>query len=211
MTGVVGGAGLAEDVAIESDLGVGSDDDGRTDGAGGDQLSLGSGQALDQVVSSFARVRRFVDGGGELHEREASVAKNFGAAFRSGSKDQPHKIPGAEEYYSASALAACALLQPKRRAICTGDVEGCRVRYFTAIAVRAASGEILRASATCWGKARATRSKRLEAHAAVSCSAPECVTSSKPCNSNIAFLKRLLPAGVPNLQACRSSLVARAP
>src|SRR6266849_10130099 len=112
-------------------------------------------------------------------------------------------IPGREEYYRARAVTACALVQPKRRAICTGDAEGYRVRYFMAIAVRASFSEILRACRTCRGKARATRSKRLEAHASVSCAVPECVTISRPCNCNIAFLKRLLPAIGSILQACR--------
>src|SRR5437879_887216 len=209
--GIVGGARLAKDVAFQSHDGVGSDDDGWANRPGRDQLSLGSGQALDEIVRGFARVRRFVNGGGHRREWYSGVAKNAGAAFRTGSKDQLHKNSGQEEYYSASAVTACALVQPKRRAICTAEAEGYRVRYFTVIAVRASSREILRASATCRGKARATRSKRLEAHASVSCRTPECVTISRPCNSNIAFLKRLLPVCVSNLQACRSSSVARAP
>src|SRR5882762_11213141 len=110
-------------------------------------------------------------------------------------------ISGGEEYYSASAVTACALVQPKRRAIWTGDAAGYRVRYFVASAVRASSDESLPASAVCFGKARETNSKRLEAHAAVSCSAPECVTIRRPWSSSMAFLKRLLPAGVSIFQA----------
>ena len=90
MAGVVGGARLAEDAAFEGDDGVGGDDDGRADGAGSDQLGLGSGKALDEVVRGFAGARRFVNGGGRHREWYSGVAKDAGAAFGSGSKDQLH-------------------------------------------------------------------------------------------------------------------------
>jgi len=69
MTGIVRGARLGENVPFQSHDGVGGDDDRRADRPGGDQLGLGSGQALDEVVRVFARVRRFVNGGRELRER----------------------------------------------------------------------------------------------------------------------------------------------
>src|ERR1700675_1323876 len=123
-----------------------------------------------------------------LNEKPAS--RNI-SARRSEAEARINFIRGLEreDYYSASAVTACALVQPKRRAIWTGDAEGNRVRFFTAIAVRASSGEILAAASICFGKARATRSKRFEAQASVSCSAPECVTISRPCSSSMAFLK----------------------
>ncbi len=77
---VVGRARLAEDVAVEGDLGVRRDHDGRTNSAGGDEVSFGIGKALDEVLRRFARVRRFVDGRGKHREMEACVAQNFGAA-----------------------------------------------------------------------------------------------------------------------------------
>ena len=80
VAGVVRGARLAEDVAIEGDLGVGADDDGWAGGAGGDELGFGNGKAMYEIVGSLAGVRRFVDRGGKHGEREASAVKNFGAA-----------------------------------------------------------------------------------------------------------------------------------
>src|ERR1700737_894713 len=47
VAGVVGGARLAEDVAVEGDLGIGADDDGRANGAGGDEFGFGEGETLD--------------------------------------------------------------------------------------------------------------------------------------------------------------------
>ena len=90
LTGVLRRTRLAEDVAFESDFGVGGNDDGGADGAGGDQLGFGDGQALDEVVSGFARVGRFVNGRREHGERNLRVAKNLGAANGSGSENQFH-------------------------------------------------------------------------------------------------------------------------
>jgi hypothetical protein len=115
--GVVGGTWFAEDVAFKGDFGVGGDDDGGPDGAGGDKFGFGDGQTLNEFVSGFARVSRFVDCGGKQDEGEARAAKNFSAAGRCGSEDQLHGIPGGEEYYSTRAVAACALVQPEGRAI----------------------------------------------------------------------------------------------
>ena len=69
MAGIVRGARLGENVPFQSHDGVGGDDDRRADRPGGNQFGLGSGQTLDEVVRSFARVRRFVNGGRELRER----------------------------------------------------------------------------------------------------------------------------------------------
>src|SRR5882762_7018394 len=90
MAGIVGGARLAEDVVFEGDLGVRADDNGWTSGAGGDEIGLGSSKALDEVVGGFAGVWRFVDGGGEHGEGEASVAEDFGATGGSGGEDEFH-------------------------------------------------------------------------------------------------------------------------
>src|SRR5216684_1290885 len=87
---VIGGAGLAEDVAFEGDFGVGADDDGGANGAGSDELGFGDGETLDESVDGFARVGSFVDGGREDGEGEASVAQDFGAADGSGSEDELH-------------------------------------------------------------------------------------------------------------------------
>src|SRR5216684_347953 len=124
VAGVVGGARLAEDVAVESDFGVGANDDGRANGAGGDEFGFGDGQAMHEVVRGFAGVGRFVDGGGEHGEGEAGVAKDFGAAGGGGGEDEFHhgsRISGGEGYYSASAVTACAEGLRKRRA---GQTEG---------------------------------------------------------------------------------------
>src|SRR5712692_9183103 len=87
---VVGRERLAKDVAVEGDLGVRGDDDGWANGAGGDEVRLGVSQALNEIVRGFARVRRFVDGGGKHREMEPSIAKNPGAARRSGSENELH-------------------------------------------------------------------------------------------------------------------------
>src|SRR5260370_28653211 len=86
MAGVVGGAWLAENVAFEGDDGVGADDDGWADSAGSDQLGLGSGKALDEVVRGFARAGCFVNRGGEHSERETGIVKDFGTANGGGSE-----------------------------------------------------------------------------------------------------------------------------
>ncbi len=90
VTGLVGRARLAKNAAVQGYFRVGGDDDGRADGAGGDKVRLGVSQALNEIVRGFARVRRFVDGGGEHREMEPSVAQDFGAAERSGSKNELH-------------------------------------------------------------------------------------------------------------------------
>ena len=90
VAGVVGGAGLAEAVACESDFRVSADDDGGANGACGDEFGLGEGESLDQVVSGFARVRSFVNGGGEHGKGEAGVVENFSAADGGGGEDEFH-------------------------------------------------------------------------------------------------------------------------
>src|SRR5258708_1848454 len=91
VAGVVGGARLAEDVAVQGDLGIGADDDGRANGAGGDEFGFGESKALDEVVGGFAGVGSFVDGGREHSEGEAGIVKDFGTANGGGSEDELHK------------------------------------------------------------------------------------------------------------------------
>ena len=55
MTSVVGRAWLAEDVAFEGDLGVGADDDGRANGACGDEFGFGEGQTLNEAEESTVK------------------------------------------------------------------------------------------------------------------------------------------------------------
>ena len=90
VAGVVGGAGLAEDAAFESDLGIGADDDGGASGASGNEFGFGEGQALDKVVGGFAGVRCFVDGGRENGEGESGSVEDFGAAGGGGGEDEFH-------------------------------------------------------------------------------------------------------------------------
>ncbi len=91
--GVVAGARLAEDAALKSDLGIGTDDDGRACGASGDEFGFGDGEALDQVVGGFTGVGRFVDGGREDGEGESSAVEDFGAADGGGGENEFHEVP----------------------------------------------------------------------------------------------------------------------
>src|SRR5712692_10749936 len=75
MAGIVGGARLTEDVAFEGDLGVGADDDGRANGACGNEFGFGNGETLDEIAGGFAGVGCFVDCGREHGEGETGVAK----------------------------------------------------------------------------------------------------------------------------------------
>jgi hypothetical protein len=88
LMGVIGGAGLPEDFAVDEDGGVGGDDDGGTHGAGSDELGFGVGEALNKILSGFAGNGSFVDGGRENGEGEASVAEDFGASWGSGGEDE---------------------------------------------------------------------------------------------------------------------------
>jgi hypothetical protein len=88
LMGVVVGSGLAEDFAVDEDGGVGGDDDCRTDGAGGDQLGFGVGEALHKVLGGFAGNGSFVDGRRKNREGEAGIAKDSRAARGSGSEDE---------------------------------------------------------------------------------------------------------------------------
>ena len=75
VAGVVGGAGLAEDAAFESDHGVGGEDDGGAGGAGGDQLSLLASARAGRSCRRFAGEGSFVDGQGDDGEGEAGVVE----------------------------------------------------------------------------------------------------------------------------------------
>jgi hypothetical protein len=87
MAGVVGGAGLAEDAAIERDDGVRGEHDGGADSACGGELGFGIGEALDEFTGRFAGDGSFVDGGSNDGEREAGVVEDFGAARRTGGEN----------------------------------------------------------------------------------------------------------------------------
>jgi len=50
MTRVVAGLRFTEDVAVESNFGVGANDDRRPNCACRDRLGFGGGQALDEIV-----------------------------------------------------------------------------------------------------------------------------------------------------------------
>jgi hypothetical protein len=91
VAGVVGGAGLAEDAAFESDDGVGGEDDGGTDNACGGEFGFGVGEALDVIVGGFAGEGSFVDCGSDDKEGEAGIVQNFRAPWRSGSENELHK------------------------------------------------------------------------------------------------------------------------
>lgn len=97
--GVVGGAGLAENASFEDDNGIGADDDGGTNGASGDEFRLGLGEASDEIGRRFVGDGSLIHGGGEDGEGEPGVAKNFSAARRSGTEDEPHEENPREEYY----------------------------------------------------------------------------------------------------------------
>src|SRR5215467_3461679 len=60
--GVVGGAWLAEDAAVEDDFRIRGDDNGGTDGARGGEFGFGFGKTEDEVLRRFAGERRFVNG-----------------------------------------------------------------------------------------------------------------------------------------------------
>jgi len=77
---VIGGAGLAEDVAVERNNCICANDDRGADGAGGHELGFSEGEALDQVIWRFVGVRSFVNSGREHNKRKPRVPKDFSAA-----------------------------------------------------------------------------------------------------------------------------------
>jgi len=91
VTRIVRRAGLSEDEAVESNNGVRGDDDRRADSTRGNEFGLCFGEALDVFVGRFAGKGSFVHGGRKYNEREAVIAKDFGAACRCGSEDQLHR------------------------------------------------------------------------------------------------------------------------
>jgi hypothetical protein len=72
--GFIGGTRFAQDAAFQDDNGVGGDDDGRSDGARGDEFSFRGREAQDHIVRGFAGDGRFVHRGGKHGEREAGIA-----------------------------------------------------------------------------------------------------------------------------------------
>jgi hypothetical protein len=91
VTRIVRGAGLAEDETVESNNGVRGDDDRRADSTRGNEFGLCFGEALDVFVGRFAGKGSFVHRGRKYNEREAGIAKDFGAACGGGSTDQFHR------------------------------------------------------------------------------------------------------------------------
>ena len=86
--GVVGAGGLAEDMAVADDAGVGAEDDervfGRVERAAEipDGLSLLFGEALDVGGGDLVRESIFVDVGGVDSENETRLGEEFAAARR---------------------------------------------------------------------------------------------------------------------------------
>ena len=88
LTCVVGRARLPEYFSVDEDSGVGSNHDGRAYGARCDELGLGVGEALHEVLSRLARDRGFVYGRRENRESQTGVAEDLRAARRGGSEDE---------------------------------------------------------------------------------------------------------------------------
>jgi hypothetical protein len=88
LTGVVGRARLAEYFSVDEDSGVGSNDDGRAYSACGDELGLGVGKALHQVLSRFAWDGGFVYGRRQNREVQTGVAEDLRAARGGRSEDE---------------------------------------------------------------------------------------------------------------------------
>lgn len=85
---IIAGAGLAQDLAVENNDGVGCDDDGWSNGARSDEIGFGVRQALDEIVWGFAGNGSFVHGRGQHGERETGVAKDVSASRGSGSENE---------------------------------------------------------------------------------------------------------------------------
>ena len=97
---VLAGARLAQNVAVQHYLVVRGDDDGWTDGARRNQLGLGIGQPLHQLLWRFPRFRSFIDRRREHHERNPRVVQDFCPASRIGSKNQLHEQNPGAAYHS---------------------------------------------------------------------------------------------------------------
>ena len=91
VTRIVRRAGFSEDEAVDGDDRIRRDDDRRADSARGYELGFCFGEALYVRVGRFAGEGSFVHRGRKYNEREAGIAKDFGAACRCGSKDQFHR------------------------------------------------------------------------------------------------------------------------
>src|SRR5580704_8901223 len=102
LAGIVGGAGLSEDFAVDQDGSVGRDHDGRAYGACGHQFGFRVGEALHQILSGFAGNTSFIYGGGHYGEGEASVAEDFGASRGRGGEDEFRGGHGAGRILHAS-------------------------------------------------------------------------------------------------------------
>jgi hypothetical protein len=90
VTRIIRGAGLAENETVERNDSVRGDDDRRTDSARGNEFGFCFGEPLNVFVGGFTGERGFVHRGREHNKREASIAKDFGAACGGGSKNQLH-------------------------------------------------------------------------------------------------------------------------
>src|SRR5437867_2208566 len=98
--------GLAEDVAVDLDHGVGGEHPRRPPprGAGG---RLGGGEPPDEPLGGLARPRALVDVGGVDHEVDAEPAEELAAAGRGGGEHEPHAPDG------RGRLARCQVVGPR--------------------------------------------------------------------------------------------------
>jgi hypothetical protein len=105
------GTRFAENVSVENDNGVSGDNEGRTNGASGDEIGFGIGQPLHQICRILVSVGSFIDGGREHGKRDARIAKNFGAARRGGGEDNFHHEREARILLQRYGRHSCALVQ----------------------------------------------------------------------------------------------------
>ncbi len=87
---IFGGARLAENFVVEHDNGICGDHNGGTNGTRGYQVGFGEGKTLNECLRRFARIRCFVDGGGENREIQAGIFQNFRATRGRRSKNESH-------------------------------------------------------------------------------------------------------------------------
>ncbi len=120
--GVVMRARLSEDVPIENHDRVCGNDYGRANGAGGNEIGFGVGQALDKFTGSFVREGSLVDRRREHRKRDASVAENFGAARGSRGENQFHGGL-TDRILHGVCMHSCALVQIGERLELAGAAE----------------------------------------------------------------------------------------
>jgi len=109
--GIFAGAGLSENVAVKNDNGIGGDHDGGADGARGDQIGFGVGQALHKFVRILAGIRGLIDSRGKHGERKSCIPQNFGAARGGGGENQLQGYGLKRRILQTESLHSCALGQ----------------------------------------------------------------------------------------------------